>query len=329
MENNKITMIMPTFNHPTYIEYFIKNAIIPYKGKIFKFEIHDSSVNNDTKEIIEKFNGNYSFKIKYFRYDSSMNGDLKTYKALSQCESQHIYLMGDGVCPDFNKLEEYLLKNNYDKYDLLGIFVPEWIKRFKKDGFEFDKIYDKYPIDEFFGKFFHEFTYYGGSIISKNVWNYVVDNSIYEKFEFNDRYSFAYDSSVFSSLTLNSNFKYGISFISFYRGNPMKKSNGWCHGDTLYEIGLLEFESDVNNLPTIFNDYKEAIIKKNRKTFFDLRLAIRYRIDNSLNFKLIKKYKKNLKHVKSNYFMLLFVCFIPKFVLKFLRSIKRTLKRSI
>lgn len=328
MEDILVTMIMPTFNHPTYIEYFLNNAIISYNGNLFRFEIHDSSENDETKKIIDKFNACHTTQIKYFRYISTMNGDFKTYKALSQCQTSHMYLMGDGVCPDFNKLEKYLEDYNFSNYDLFGIFVPEWIKRFKKEKYAVDTLYT-YQIDKFFAIFFHEFTYYGGSIISRKIWNYILEKSIFETYQFNGRYSYAYDSSVFTALALDNNFKYCASFISFYRGNPMKKANGWGHSDSLYQIGVQEFENDVNKLPSIYDFYKQSMYKKSRQVGFNFRSCLYYRLHDSLNFKLIKKYKKDLKHVKLNYYMLFFTCFIPKWFIKLGAKIKRLLKKIL
>ena len=237
--------------------------------------------------------------------------------------------MGDGVCPDFNKLEEYLIKNKYYEYDLFGIFIPDWLKRFKKDRFKTDIVYKEYKIEQFFDKFFHEFTYYGGSIISKKIWNYILENSIFEKYEFNGRYSYAYDSSIFTALAENSNYKYGASFISFYRGNPMKKANSWGHGDKLYQIGLQEFENDVTKLPIVYNPYKKSMFIKSRKVGFNFNSALYYKLENSLNFTLLKKYKVDLKHVKSNYYMLKFICFIPTWILKTAKVMKKTLKKIL
>ena len=56
MNQDHITMIMPTYNHPTYIEYFLANSLATYKGKLFKFEIHDSSTDSQTEDLVRKFN---------------------------------------------------------------------------------------------------------------------------------------------------------------------------------------------------------------------------------------------------------------------------------
>lgn len=329
MEEQYITMVMPTFNHSTYIDYFLNNAVDTYNGNLFKFEIHDSSENDDTKDLIEKFNNIHKTKVKYFRYESTLNGDLKTYKALSQCPTDFLYLMGDGVCPDFNKLEEYLLEKKFNEYDLFGIFMPGWTERFKKENFKLDTIYDNYEIDKFFSLFFHEFTYYGGSIISKNLWEYVKDNSIFKNYEFNGRYSYAYDSSLFTALAKNNSFKYCASFISFYRGNPLKKASVWSHGETLYTIGIQEFENDVTKLPDIYNPYKQYMFKKSRKVGFNFHAVLFYKLNNSIKFKYLKKYKKDLKHVKSNYYMMLCICFVPKWCINLGRKTKHLLKKIL
>lgn len=119
--DNKITVVMPTYNRPECIKYFVENCLKTYKGNIFVFEIHDSSTTNETKNIINEFNTAHINKVSYYKYDSNICGETKTHQALSNVKTNHIYLMGDGIATDFNKLEEFLLNNNYYEYDLFGI----------------------------------------------------------------------------------------------------------------------------------------------------------------------------------------------------------------
>ena len=61
--NTKITVVIPTFNHPLYIKFIIDNCIKTYKGNLFSFEIHDSSDNNETEYLAKNIEG-----IKYYKY---------------------------------------------------------------------------------------------------------------------------------------------------------------------------------------------------------------------------------------------------------------------
>ena len=328
MNTKYITMIMPTYNHPAYIDYFLKNSVSNYNGAIFKFEIHDSSLNNQTKELIDAFNKNHANKIDYFRYDSTINGDAKTYKALCNCKTEHIYLMGDGICPDFNKLEQYLILNNYHLFDLLGI-QPNWfIKRFRKMHLKLDIVYDNFDVGEFFNLFYHEFTFYGGSIISKKIWDYIVANSLFDKFKYKDKYSFAYDLSVFESLPKN-DFKYGMSFISFYKGNPLKKQASWNCGELYYEIALCELEHDIQILSEYYDPYKKQAIKKNRKVFWNFKTLFIQKSRKNINFKLLKKYKKDLLRYKPTYRNMLFLCFVPTFIIRMSYCTAKSCKRLV
>ena len=328
VEENYITMIMPTFNHPTYIEYFINNAVIPYTGTLFRFEIHDSSTNNDTKNLIDEYNENHNVKIKYFRYESNINGDLKTYKALCQCDTAHLYLMGDGVCPDFNILENYLLKNEYYRYDYLGIEPYFFCERFKKYKLKNDQIYDEYDVGPFFSLFYHEFTFYGGSLCSKKIWDFVINHNLFEKFKCEDRFSFAYDLSIFEALSMN-DFKYGMSFISFFKPNPLKKASTWIYGENYYKIGLCEIEHDISIMSSYYEKYKKSAIKKNRKVFWNIKVLLQNRLKGNVNFKLYKKYKKQLQECRSNCLIYFIVCLIPKLVLYSLKGCKRLIKKIL
>ncbi len=328
MNEDCITMVMPTYNHPSYIGFFLERSLAFYTGKLFKFEVHDSSTDSQTKDLIEKFNESHGNVVRYFRYDSALGGDEKAFKALSNCASRHLYLMGDGISPDFNKLEDFLVSHKYAQYDILGIQPPEFARRFKKDNFALDTVYDEYSAQMFFAKFFHEFTLYGGSIISQKIWSYVVQNGIFQKYEYEGRHCFAYCSSLFEAIAL-SQFKFGMSFVSSFGFNPMKKQSTWMVGEAYYKIALSEFDHDIAALPDFYSSKKRDMLRKNRATFWGFRSMVFLKMKENLNFKLLRKYKKELSLFKATYWKYLFFAIPPTWMVKAARKGKRLCKKIL
>ena len=60
----KICVVIPT-NRFFCIEKIIKDSIIPYSGKLFVFEIHDSSDNNKIKELVDSVIKTHKLNLSY------------------------------------------------------------------------------------------------------------------------------------------------------------------------------------------------------------------------------------------------------------------------
>ena len=324
-----ITVIVITFSHPQYINYFLENQIKTYFGDLFSFEIHDSSCDDSTKELVQLFNSQNDKKVKYFRYDSSILPDVKANIAMNNCQSEYLYLMGDGIGTDFNYLEQLLFDGDYTKYDFVGI-LP--------NSFKYSKIIKrKYPNDDFFYKnndlnsftsdFLYAFTLYGGSVVSKRMMECIKHNHFFDIYKHNDNYAYAYICSVFHSLLFNSNFKYCFCFLSGFKTNPYKKRSTWTYGEVFFKIFFEEFYNDISKLP-YENRVKNKILIQQRKIGFNSICIIRYRMFGVLNFKYVGKYKKYFKAQKCNMLLVYFVCLIPPRLLSFLSNIKSRFRKA-
>lgn len=314
----KITVVIPTYNHPLYIKYIIDNSIVPYNGELFVFEIHDSSNTDETKEIVKK-----TRKIKYFKYDSNISADVKSHIAISQVNTSHIYLMGDGLAPNFNLLEIFLINSNFVNYDLFGILPSLYLKA--KINKDIDiKPNEKYIFDnyqEFSKRFFYELTLYGGSIISNKILDYINENGLFEKYKFNSRYCYAHISSIFDALSIGK-FSSAISFLDCIMINPIKKKSTWMNKELFFSILMDEFYYDVNKIP----GYNPSIIKgiiENKNSFaFSLGFIINLRSNGILSLSEYRRHREKLNLYNSKKHLMKCVCFFPKWVCSLLLKIK-------
>lgn len=322
----EITVIIPTYNHPTYIQYIIDNCIKPYTGEIFYFEIHDSSCNTDTEQIVLQANEGLRRKIKYTRYDSNISGDLKSYTALCKVQTSHMFLMGDGIAPDFNKYEQFLLEHNCSNMDLLGMFPVEfkYSKKVKRICSSDNVIYSKFKLNEFFEDYFYLFTLYGASIVSKKIYEEISKKSIFEKYKFKNRLCYAYVFSLFDELSCG-NYNFAISFIDFFHSNPLKKESTWTNGAAFFDILIDEYQSDLFKLPGFYDEFKKNELKNQRKYALKKLSIIHFRIKGCIKIEYIKNHKKELKQCKYNYYFMWIVSLIPYSFWKMIHNIKRKL----
>lgn len=322
----EVTVIIPTYNHPSYIQYIVDNCFLPYTGDVFYFEIHDSSSNSDTEQIVLQANKRLNRKIRYKRYDASMSGDLKAYTALCEVQTSHMFLMGDGIAPDFNKYERFLSQNNCVDIDLLGMFPLKfkYSKKVKNSCPNNNTVYSNMKLTEFFENYFYIFTLYGGSIVSKRIFDEIIRKSLFEKYKFEDRYCYAYIHSVFDELSSN-DFNFAISFIDFFSNNPLKKDTTWVNGEGLFNILIDEFQCDLFKLPSYYDEVKEKALRNQRKFSLGKKQIAHYRAKGSISIEYLKKHKNELKRCKYNYCFMWMVSLIPYSFWKMIRNIKRKL----
>ena len=88
-----ITVVIPT-NRYTCIKKILQDCICSYKGKLFLFEIHDSSCDNRIEILINKIAKTSSATIHYFHYNSDISADFKA--ILSFEKSKHSFFLAYG-----------------------------------------------------------------------------------------------------------------------------------------------------------------------------------------------------------------------------------------
>lgn len=70
MNQNKITVVIMTYNHKDYIEQAVKSVLAQKTTVNFNIFIHDDCSNDGTSEIIEKLKENYPEKISILKQES-------------------------------------------------------------------------------------------------------------------------------------------------------------------------------------------------------------------------------------------------------------------
>ncbi len=319
---------MPTYNRPECIRYYIENSLRKYDGKLFCFEIHDSSENELTKSYVDEVNQCLKHPIKYFRYESSVNGDEKTHRALSNVKTDYFYLIGDGFAPDFNRLEQMLLENHFSEYDLVGLFFRDRNENVNSRFTQSDKIYEENDIDYIFENLTLFLTLYGASLASTKMFSYIDENNLFEKFNYHGRYSYAYCLSLIEAL-ISGKFKFGVSFTDIAH-NPNKKGN-WAHDEKFYDIFYAEFITDLDKISCFSLEDKNKTLKHIGAYHFTYHGIVHYKMLGVFKPRYLKKYKKYVDRCNNHYWFMKLIAFLPKWLCCAfyypLRGCKRLVKR--
>lgn len=325
MEYDRIlTIAVPTYNHPDYIEYYIKNIgdLDKYKIKLVFF---DSSTNDETREIIEK-SPLFKKNIFYQKYEN-IDVDLKTILLLNNIDTKYVYLCGDGVLLNldfFDKIYTYLLKDIdilelYDDADDGHIgYYNELKHKYKTEEIEYKSI-----LSHFSENYWH-MPYYGGSIVKSNLFSQFNPSNMSDLIGC----GFVYPYMIYTSLACKDVdiLVIGGKLINL---NPLKKSSIWLKKGNGLKIWIDNYNQAINSLPSFYDNEKNDVIKTTgkRTRFFTLKGLLGFRAYNNINLKLLRKYKNELRFLTGFSSITLFVISIfPKFILRIVRNLRRKIK---
>ncbi len=318
---NKLTIVVPTYNHPTYVQYLLTL----YEKVLEKFniilEIHDSSTNNETQKMCLNANE----KVKYVHYDD-IDVDEKTILCLKNVNTEYAFLCGDGFVLDLDKTFDHIYSCMQERPDIIEMFDMgiETHKKFFERKFVNDtKIYD---IGFFASSCFWHVAFYGGSIISKKI----IDKFEITKLKKVIGTGFIYPVAVFDNVADDNNrfFAYVIS-DNFLITNPHKKEPMWVTNKTGLKIWTYNFCSAVETLPFLYNESKKEIIETVglNTNYFTFNGLCAWRITRNLNLLLTVRYRRYLKEMSNvKYFTILIISLMPPFLLKMVKIIRRKVK---
>lgn len=315
-----LTIVIPTYNHPNMIKYILDNYRFIDEYNI-QVSIHDSSPNDEIEKLIKEYN----YKcFSYFKYDSSLNVDVKTIMSLAQVKTKYAYLCGDGVV-----LNKEMLDNLYNQlikdYDLIELYdtdLKRHIDYFNKISKGKETIIYNDIRQHFVDNFWH-MPFYGGSIVKKEVFTTINIEKIA-----NEPYNgFIYPYFIYKYFA-DKNFCGVVIGGNYFHTNIYKSGSSWIKNKQLCEVWIDNFDSCVNSLPSIYDDYKKEVIHNTgvNTTFFSFTTLCKFKGSGNFNYKLYKKYKEKIyERTNSSKFSIWLAAIVPNFIFKILRKIKKSL----
>lgn len=316
---NKISVIIPTFNRIESIIPII-SYINQYKGELFSFEIHDSSSNLDILNLIKE--KNIENKIKYYHYKPEIDVDIKTVNAILKCNSEYVWLLGDGLIVDFDTIELNLRDIFFESFSIIEV-----IPRKKKHPIRCSVVND---CGLFFKDHFSHITFWGATIIRKelfvNFFNKVDDTNIYVT---SMRWWIA--QIVFTylnqeTLNLENNICCFFKTASIFN-NPNKKDHWWTTDEKYYQWAITMLNKCVFSLPEMYNPFKKSAVKNFRKDkLMTIKYFIKMRSINMLNIDLTRKYKNDIKYVSGFYWKMVLISCLPVHFCNLINQIYQSMK---
>lgn len=322
MKTDLLTIVLPTCDHPQYVDYYLKNSAYINKYNIL-LAIHDSSINDETYDIVNRYNYD---NVIYYRYSHEMDIDEKTILALKKVETKYAFLCGDGIILKESSIDrlEKLLGENPTIIEYYNI-KKEWKYISGKTNYN-DILKFKDPISHFKTNMWHMILY-GGSFVKSSLFSEVE----VEKYREIIGTGFIYPFIVYDRLLSHNDdfFAYSV-FEDYAGGNPYKKASGWIKNKKFAKIWFDNFPSAITKLPNEYQNYFLIAIKRHNDLKFSFKTMVSFRESGNFSLKIYKQYKENfLKYSSRSNIIYIIIALIPRFPLTLFKKVYRCIKRCI
>lgn len=328
-----ITVIIPT-NRVNCLIVILEKCIKKYKGNLFNFEIHDSSEDNKIREICLEYDKINGKNLRYYHYRPDLSVDEKALTAIKSVNSEYFWLFGDGNLVDFNKMEELLIHNHFDKFDVLNIDTSNRRGYLDQDSDKnVDCIYQCNSSLVYAKKYFSRLTYWGSAIIRTRYYKCVFYNNIIDKYVDN-QIPWWIACSIFESIAYWSEKNFlpilGVMYTDYISYNPAKKDHWWTHDEKYYLYVFTKFNEGIRLLPPLYDKEKSHMIYFFRNdALVNNSYLLHLRSLGVINRYLVKKYKSDIEVINGFYYKMLFFSFIPKSIAYVGNKLKPILKKIL
>lgn len=107
-EDNELEAAIITYNRPVAIEVTLEKYAQEYIRRNIKLSVYDSSEENDTFEVVRKFNERNSNYVEYHKVDSSIAIGDKPIVAIMGSKCNYIWVQADKRTVNFHDLDKYI-----------------------------------------------------------------------------------------------------------------------------------------------------------------------------------------------------------------------------
>lgn len=335
-KNNEpmITVVIPT-NRFDCVNYLLHNSIYLYRGKLFSFEVHDSSIDDRIKKEVKNFiSQNPCFPIRYFRYCKNISADQKAIKAIEAVKTQYFWLYGDGNLTDFNMMDSILHRNKFWDYNVIDLEILARKTHLNHDEkFNSDTIYEIPSLNEYIIKYFSHLTYWGAALVNTKFFQHAYDNGLVKKYA-NASIPWWIACIIFDLIAHD--FvggiadKMGVLYSDSLKLNPVKTDHWWTHDDRYYDYTFVLFNKGIEMMSGLYPDYikRRVIINFRKDALVSLSYLVYLRSIGNLNFTKISKYKADIYRIPYFYYLMCIYCLIPIFLAKLIIFLKPFIKRA-
>jgi len=290
----KLVMCIPTYNSPLIIEDTLN--IISEKLKYINVDVYicDSSTNEETKNIVDKWKDKFS-NIKYKKYPSDMPSNMKVYNIFKEFSKNqqydYIWLIRDYTTYNNEQIDIIMSKLVFD-YDIIVV------RKYSYNQLEKKEYTDK---NTFFTDNFYALSMYGAAVLNintilKNVdWNYLEIKYMNHKC-----INLSHEALYFEQISRLNSFKaVNLGIMQFETRRSKYKTNSAWINDSI-RIWSECWVETILSLPDIYNEGKTSVIKGNFDNPFSVDKLLECRKKCAYGIKLFLKYRKWIYQVDSN-----------------------------
>ncbi len=291
MRDVKIAVCIPTYNRSKIVEEFLAKCSEDYINHGIDIYIYDSSTNCETENMVNLWRGKLN-DLYYIRIPSYLHANMKVFKIFQQhglrMPYDFIWVCGDTL--RFNKEAlNKILPNIIPEYDIIEVNGSD------KENIG-TRLYDN--CNDYFRDCAWHLTLFGAAILNVNT---MLSDVNWKEFEL--RYSsdefinFSHVSFYFSKLALMKSFKALHLSLKPYllMTSALKENYGW-YNETFHVI-CCGWVKTIKNLPSCYEDKREAMVKFGKFTVFNTMDLLRLRRDGHYNMAIYKLYRDVWKEV--------------------------------
>lgn len=247
-----IEIEISTYNRSHILKKWLENNYDCLERLGISLAIYDSSMNDETQELLVEWNKSLqSKKIKYVRVDSETRVDEKVLLSMIESEHNYVWPLGDSRNINFKDIEEKVISFLETDYDLACIWSETCLNN---DGKTYDNALD------FFNDCFWHATWLGGLILRRELLDELQNSEklkkYLEKYNRNDGFSYL---GILYEIMAGKKIMASFSVIGIEEISKNKKP-GWLKRYLQVWCDNLCFLMDM--LPEYYTPIKRKVLKE-------------------------------------------------------------------
>lgn len=315
----RILMCVPTKDRAEMVREVLEYASDCYKKNDIEILYYDSSLTDDTLNVINEIKSKYSINIMYMRANPDLCLDYKLvelFKILENMSYDYYWLVNDSVS-FYEEMVRYVKTLVNDEYDLIRLPLSG-------EGACIDYITE--DVNDWFNNCSQGMAHMASTVMCKSLliaehnWEnlsekYIYNNTLDDKHGYFFTVGFYLEQIAklkkFKGVYIGNNFKWR-------RDSPLKKNQIYWQ-KYVFETWAKSYAETIFKLPDIYTN-KEQVIRKSdniQPGRFSAEMLIHYRLTGIYDVNKYKNFKNYFKYITDEKLITCFaVAVTPKFVLK-------------
>lgn len=296
MDKKKLAVIVPTANREDTIDSWLFNCVHDAQKYSVDLIVYDSSSDDNTRQVTQKYTDDGFDVVKYIRYDGIFDGFSLDHKVIAAYKDfadfyEYIWLIRDGLIPligsFYNKLNDYMSKKV--QCIIVDALYRNYYQTIEK---EYVRVEDAQRL---LADQAHRLQTLGMLILSSRIALELIENV-----PLNDDVYSLWQMAAPLHYFVKKQFKivYYVGYTFTYN-RKIPKKHFWQSGHKMFEQWGYRWCNVIDKLPSQYDKVKDEVYKIYTVDFhpFTLKTVVSLRVYENMNYKTVKKYSKYLEKV--------------------------------